>query len=347
MTAELITMAREAGRQGKNYADWTGSDEVQALVDTGCEFDSGAIEAAFCDGRQEYRVKSEGWIVAWTTAPSDYDTGETEHAEDCGDYHGKKLRRIIVHARHLTYQSDRNFSGLHPTWEEDPRIADARAKSVQEERDARRAEHDAKRKAGLEWLATAPDIDDDDNFDLWESKGLRYDDVRAERKRRQENAATIARDAEWARCVALVPEHVTIVDNGTPGTRGIYGWIPGRPTHVWYDVRIVRGWPDDADHATVRGEKLGDSPGSLAYVAKYLTDGTLRIARPEEKIPPSAVLDRIGHEHLREIRYARLEGSDVWVGRATFGEPMVLNSNGRIVRAKKIREAALRLALLP
>ena len=344
----LADMAREAGRAGQSWSAWTGSDEVQAIVNSDSyayELDSDKIESAYCEGRRDWRVASEGWRVAWTTAQADYDTGETEHVEDCGDYHGKKLRLVIIHPRNWVYQTSRYGSGLHPAWEKDPRAEDARVKAEQAERDARRAEYDAKRKAGLEWLATAPapDVVDDDNFDLWESKGLTYQDIRAERTRRQENVAATARDAEWSRCAALVSEGATIVDDGSPGMRGKYGWIPGRPTHVWHKVYVVKGWQKDAgaDQAEVRSEKLGDSPGSLLLVADYLTSGRLRIAGPEEKVPPSAVLERIGHEHLKAIRRVDVGGRVVWVGRRTFGETMVLDENGRIVRAKKIVEAAL------
>jgi hypothetical protein len=274
-------MAREAGRTGQSWSAWTGSDEVQAIVNSDSyayELDSDKIETAYCEGRREHRVTAKGWRVAWTTAQADYDTGETEHVEDCGDYHGKKLRRVIIHPRNWVYQTSRYGSGLHPAWEEDPRVADARVKAEQEKYDRKRAERDATRKAGLEWLATAEESKLEDNFDEWESKGLTYHDIRAEVKRRKESAETTARDAEWARCAALVPEHATLVDNGTPGMRGVYGWIAGHPTHVWYDVFISPDWRGkNAETANVVGQGL-QIVGSLSYVAEWIKTGRMRVA---------------------------------------------------------------------
>jgi hypothetical protein len=30
-----------------------------------------------------------------------------------------------------------------------------------------------------------------------------------------------------------------LVDDGTPGQRGVYGWIPGQPSRIYYDVCVV------------------------------------------------------------------------------------------------------------
>jgi hypothetical protein len=344
-----LAPSREEPSETERTRTWPAKPrEVQAIVNSDSyayELNSDTIETAYCAGRRVHRVETEGWRVAWTTAQQDYDTSETEHVEDCGDWHGKKLRRVIIHPRNWVYQTSRYGSGLHPAWEEDPRVEEARAKAQQEERNRKQAERDEIRRVGLEWLATAK-IDDDDDFDTWESKGLTYQDIRAERKRRQESEAARVRDEEWARCVALVPEHATLIDDGAPAERGRWGVIPGRAPHVWYNVFISADWRGkDAETAKVVGQGL-QVVGSLAYVAEWIKTGRVRIARPDEHVPPSAVLERIGHEHLKDIRRVEvdLDGKArvVWVGRPTFArDALVLDENGRIVRAKKIVAVAL------
>ncbi len=333
-------MARAAGLAGEHWERWTMSDAVQEAIETSPDaFDSDAIEAAFLDGRRELRAKT--WRICWTTAPDDYDTGGTETLETCGAWHNRTLRKVAIEPEHYVYQTARYGSGLHPAWDEDPRVVEAamHAKIAAEniERDAR----EAKRAAGLVWLKTATE-DALDDFDTFEARGVRFDDVRAERKRREAEDLEKNRTEEWARCLAVIVEGATLIDAGEPATRGVYGVIPGRPPHVYYAVRIVRGCPDDAEHANVMGEG-NDNVGSVSYVADWLTSGRLRVAAPGE-VPPRAVVARIGHERVKDIRRAEVGGKVVWIGRATFGETMVLDESGHLVRSKKIVAEAMSCA---
>ena len=333
-------MARAAGLAGEQWSRWTMSDAVQEAIETAPDaFDSDAIEAAFLDGRRELRAKT--WRVCWTTAPDDYDNGGTETLETCGAWHNRTLRKVAIEPESYVYQTARYGSGLHPAWDEDPRVTEAamHAKIAAEnvERDAR----EAKRAAGLVWLKTATE-DELDDFDTFEARGCRFDDVKAERKRREVEDTEKNRTEEWARCLPLVPEGATIIDPGEPAVRGTYGIIPGRPAHVYYSVRIVRGWPDDADHANVMGEG-NDNAGSLVVVAEWLEKGRMRIAAPGE-VPPRAVVVRIGHDRVKDIRRAEVGGKVVWVGSATWGNTMVLDENGHLVRSKKLAAEALSCA---
>jgi len=330
-------MARAAGLAGEQWSRWTMSDDVQEAIETAPDaFDSDAIEAAFCAGRAELRAKT--WRVTWTTAPADYDTGGTETLETCGAWHGKTLRKVVIEPESYVYQTSRYWSGIHSSWDADPRIEEASiAARIAAENVARDA-REAKRAAGLVWLQTATE-DELDDYDTFEARGVRSDDVRAERKRREAETASKACADEWARCLAVIPEGATLVDAGEPSTRGVYGMIPGRAPHVYYAVRIVRSWPDDAEHANVMGEG-NDNAGSASYVADWLASGRLRVAAPGE-VPPRAVVARIGHEHVKAIRRVEVAGKVVWVGRAKFGETMVLDERGHLVRAAKIVAAAL------
>lgn len=344
MTTDLLTLARAAAHSGQSWNDWTASDEVQdAVLADGTSFDTDAIERAFCDARRERRVSVDGWRVMWTTAPTDYDWFGTETLEIVPEqWRGRTLRKVVADPNYANGQADRYGSGCHMVSDEDPRVADARATERRERDDRERAEHAAKRDAGLAWIRTATETEMDD-FDTFEARGVRYDDVRKERARRAGEAETSRKANEWARCVALVQNGVTIVDEGESAKRGTYGIIPGRLPHVYQNVKIEIGYPsDDADRANVYGDGR-DGAGSLLMVADWIASGRLRLARPGEVFAPHAVVARIGSDKVREIKRVDVNGVVVWVGRPTFAsESLVLDGNGHMVRSKKIREVALR-----
>ena len=364
--ADLLILARAAGAAGRSWADWQCGDDVQAFADAdGFEGQPGrlliqACEKAFAEGVREHRING-GWIVAWTTAPADYDSMGTEtipadgtatdDAATEGDYHGKPLRRVMMNPKHARYQADRYSSGLHPTWRQDPRILDAAAAERAAKTLADEKTRQASRDRGREWLKSASDAElEAADATTEDEHGFFTTDLREERARREQAAKEAARAAEWARCLAIVPEGCTIVDHGCDAQRGQFGTIPGRPTHVYYNVRIVHGWPDDTEHANVLGEgafhgSSSTNAGSLAYVADWLTKGEadgftkkLEIV-PVDSVPPRPVLERIGHEHLKDIRRVEAAGRVVWVGRPTFGETLILDEKGHLVRAKKVLEA--------
>ena len=329
MNPSILLSARMAGASGQSWSDWQCSDEVQAWVDTpdgiNGRKDIRACETAYREGVREHRI-GEGWRVAWTTAPEGYDTFGTETipaadgAMGMGDWYGKTLRRVMMDPRHASYQADRYSSGLHSTWDEDPRIEEAASKARIERDRVEREERAEKRAKGLVWLKTldATDLaacaEFDDAHAHASAQGLTTADVRTEQARRQIAADDVKRADDWTRCLALVPEGSTILDPGTPGFRGTYGWIQGRPTHVYYNVRIVHAWPDDVEHANVIGEGVNDykgscNAGSLDDVADMIARGAKgdaavdaegfhqRVMRivPADSIPPRPVVERIGH----------------------------------------------------
>ena len=126
---QLEALAREAGKAGVSYSDWSSTDAVfdavSALDAANVRLDTRKIEAAFREGRREHRLNG-GWRSIWTTAPADYDQSGTETAEDCGGWHGRQLRRVITDPHHADYQCARYGSGGHRADYEDPRIEEAR-----------------------------------------------------------------------------------------------------------------------------------------------------------------------------------------------------------------------------
>ena len=328
---KLVKLAREAGRAGIDWGKWTASDEVQDLIDT--SFESEPVEVAYAEGRRELLIAT--WRVVWTTAPEAYDGFGTQTLEECGTIYGKPLRRVVIEPSNYVYQTSRYGSGLHPSWEEDPRIEEARSQARIADLVAADNERKAKHDAGVVWLRTATDADLED-FDTFEARGLRYDEVRAEKQRRESVLAEDRRDAEWAWCAAAVPAGVTLIDAGVPAVRSQFGVVPGRDPHVYYHVKIVRGYPNDADHANVIGDG-NDNAGSLLLVAERIKDGRIRIAKPEDNVPPRAVVERIGQDQVKDIRAVEVDGRKVWVGRARFSfESLVLDEKGHLVRSKKI-----------
>ena len=167
---DLETMARAAGAAGEEWQDFTYRDDVQTIVmvldEAPGRLDLAPVETAYADGRAAWRIAS-GWRVMWTTAPADYDQFGTTTIETCGEWRGKQLRRVLANPQHASYQADRYGSGLHPCFDDDPREADRIAKERWAKLDADRLAHEAKRAAGLQWLAAcdAAALDDTDAND--------------------------------------------------------------------------------------------------------------------------------------------------------------------------------------
>lgn len=335
MSADILELARLAGESGQSWNAFTDSDAVKYAAMAG-DLDVDAIEASYQRGRLAYITAT--WLVVWTTAPEDYDAFGACTLETCGNWHGKQLRKVAIEPGSFVYQSSRYWFGLHSTWDEDPRVQEARAKEQFDRERATQAERDAKRAAGLEWLRTAAEIDLED-FDTFEAHGLRHADVHAELTRRDDEKASAERKAEWARCEAAIPVGATIIDVGVPASRGQYGVIPAVPAHIYYNVRIRRGWPDDVDHAYVMGDG-NDSAWSPSFVVDHLATGRMRIAAPGE-VPPRAVVQRIGHDRWKDIRRVEVDRRVVYVGSPMFGETLVLDERGHKVRSAKVVAKAL------
>jgi hypothetical protein len=319
------------------------SDEVQdiIMVSTPTDAEQDAMEQAFKEGQRSVAI-ANGRIV-WTTAPKDYDGGGAIELEVLGDYFGRPLRKIAVDPEDYQWQIGRYASGTYGVWNQDPLEEERRYREAQANRDAERAAAEAKHKAGLEWLRTASETELADEDLCWE-RGCKWQDVRDEKQRRREAAEISSRASAWERAASLIPEGATLIDEGEyirptmPGMRPIQ-----RPARVHYNVSIVRGWPaDDVERAEVhestgRGTKAF---GTLAHIAGMISKGQIRIAQPGE-VPPRAVVERIGHEQIKNIRRLEAAGKVVWGGRPLFGsEVLILDDSGKLVRAKKVLEAA-------
>lgn len=302
-TTDIAALAREAGLAGRDWNSWCCDDVVQSYVDEhGADAD--AWEAAYAEGEMERRRTIEGWIERWTTAPVDYDSFGTTTVAVEGEWRKRTLRRVLMHPHHASYQADRYGSGLHGTWDEDPREADRRfAEQVARDR-AAAEQYEADRAAGLAWLANASDADLDVMLEADEPpRGVARTDVRTEQRRRVEVRETTTREAEYDRCRGLVTAHEVLVDDGRPAMRGRWGVVPGRSSRVYYAVSVDE-WPRDAERASVHASGKDAHErivGSLATVAKRLDEGSLRGVRAAA-VPPEPVLRRIGHEHLAGAR---------------------------------------------
>jgi hypothetical protein len=350
MNLDLIQLASAFGESGRSWAQFQCDDAVQDYVDAHDDYENHieSWQAAWQAGEAEYLAK-QGWVSRWTTAPKDYDTFGTKTAEQCGEWKGSPLRRILCHPHHAGYQESRNGSGNYPTWSEDPRIEEREHMERRERLDRLRAEDEARRAAGLIWLTAAAEseIEEARDRDEVESRGLTYMDLRDELVRRDATREAEARAAEWARCRAAFQDGAILVDEGTPGMHGVYGWIAGKPTHIHYNVRVIEHWahPGDADEASVTGDERGTaSAGSLSHVAAGIECGRYRVV-PADDVPPEPVTRRIGHERWKEILKIQVGVRTVWVGRKRFSyDPMVLDAAGRIVRAKAVCELAIKAA---
>jgi hypothetical protein len=284
------------------------------------------------------------WKTAWTTAPEAYDSFGTRTTET-GVLHEKPLRQVLVDPMHFEWQLCRYGSGLYGTWEQDPRVEEAHRQAMVDQERVRWEQYAERRQVGLVWLKTADSEKleaTDENHTEWQAHNLDYKDIRVEKDRRQEEKLTQEKKKLWESCAALFPEGADLIDPGTFAKRGTFGMIPGRDPFVWRSVKIVPSWPaDDPDRANVTGEG-GEVVGSLVMVAERITRGDLRVATPEDTIPPLAVLKRLGHRDVRRILRVEVGGTLYWAGRTVYSEPLALQANGHLVRGRATREEVLR-----
>lgn len=345
----IINLAREAGASGVSWNDWTFSDEVQALIDAH-DGPRGRLirecERAYNEGRHERLRKT--WVTVWTTASEDYDSFGTETVSRAGQWRGKELREVVVDPHHENYQRDRYGSGLHGSWREDPRVEERREEERRAEERAAHEVRETKRAGGLVWLASLSEAEldrvaDGDQDNRIEAHCLGWTHVREEKKRRQELREKRERSQAWEKCRPMIPADCVLVDDGDEGgysEAGGYAYRrPRRDARVFYEIRVVEVEQDAERSYVMHGR---DSLGSVADVAYQIESGRLRVAAPPD-VPPKKVLDRIGHDQLKEIQRLEVGGRVVWVGRARFSyEQMILDDQGRLVRARAVVAEALR-----
>jgi hypothetical protein len=351
--SKLTDLALEVGRAGISWNAFCFRDDVGQLCDT-ADNDIEAAQASWEQGDREHR-QAHGWLVCWTTAPDCYDTFGTETIETCGEWKGRELRRVLMNPDHSDYQRDRYGSGLHGSWEQDPRVEEAR---LAEQAARWKAEDEAKATKRAEDLRHVQSLSDEafdkffaefhdaDNRDDPLPISLSQADMRKEGDRRREVKRAESLRVQWEKCVALVPEGCTILDNGTEGFRGIYGWIKGVDPRVLYRVKIVPHWhkdkAGDPDEATVESDGHLDGP-SLKYTADRIEKGRYQIVS-ESDVPPRPVAERFGMENVKKIKKVEIGTRTVWISQKNaWSDIEVLDEKGRIVRAKKIRAEALRI----
>lgn len=339
---DLRVSARKAGEDGLSYAAWACSDEVfGAVTKHGEDCLPADRQAAYQEGRRTYRL-AHGWVVRWTNAESGYDTFGTETVSEHGTWNGKLLRQVLIDSAHLTFQADRYSSGLCCCWEEDPRVMEIRRREAIDRETREHLDRAGRRAAGLVWIRSADLEANEDALHVeLQARALDWQDVSAEKKRRRDEKEAAERAIVWERCRATFADEVTLIDQGTEGFPGRYGWITGRPPGAWRKVVVRDHWSGpsgDADTAEVIGEGE-DSAGSLADVAAKLTSGQMRIAGPDEPIAPIAVIKRVGRS-FHEIGRVRIGEVTMWVDHS-WGKTLVLDEKGHIVRSKKLEAHAL------
>lgn len=352
----LIQLARSFGAKGQKFTDLTFSDEyvdaVEAVEADGGRYDRMAregVESAFCDGRREWQLAG-GWKTAWTTAPTGYDGFGTEMVEGPFEWEGKQLRRVLIEPEYLSWQTGRYGSGGHGDWDEDPRVIEARIRETlaREKIDIELGK--ARYAGGLFWLRETSDefletcerFEDKVDVDL-SARGLTWKDLRTEQRRRRDEKATAERAAKWAACRATFKDGDTLIDVGVNGHQGYYGWISGIESraHTRCKVKPHYSCENDASQArVVSDDDTQTSVGTLELVASWLVSGRMRVAGPEDVIPPRAVTDRL-RISWKDVLRVDVNGRIVWIGRRfASSETLVLDDDGHIVRAKKLVDAA-------
>lgn len=345
-SAKIGELAYAAGAAGRGWSDFTTDDAPQEFVcNNGELFDSDVDVAAWKDRWEAGAVKcrrDRGWVTRWTTAPADYDFFGAQTLEIAGPWKNRVLRSVLINPHYLGDQLNRYGSGLHGSWEEDPRIREERERQNLEHEQRVRAEDAATRATGLAWLRTVADdkvkaIEENDDERV---RGIGWTDAAAERRRRQDEMADHQRAIDWARARALVPDGCVLVDDGRPASRDSIGVIPARDPHVYYEVSVVC-LAQNPDEATVYTTDPRWRP-TLADVVRQIDAGNLRVAAPSF-VPPRPVLDRFGHHALKTILCVYVGHHRVWVGRERWSyQFLVLDEKGHKVRAKAVVAEAIR-----
>ncbi len=357
--SKLLRLAFKAGRNpeidSRTYApksdwlDFTFQQEIGELVSeiegqsANHPADLESVSAEFERGQLEHKIAllpdGRGWIIVWTTAPADYDSfgAETITAE-INAWHGKTLRSVAVDPRHANYQRDRYTSGINFVGDEDPRVEAERVEARRRTSDAEDRERDRRAAAARAFLLGLSDealehvsLDDGD-----ERRDVTASMVREQRAARSAARHEASRKARWERDTATVPEGSTIVDDGTKGFRGTYGWIAGQPTRVLYAITYGQAWEKNVDTASVESSGYSLNLGELAEDIR--AGHRYRIVDPSS-VPPRAVVDRFGHENLKKIEKHAIGKRTVYTCRAhAWDDLTILGEDGKKVRGKKIEE---------
>ena len=334
----VVESARASGRSGERWLEFT----YRIADDSGVEnLDLDAIQAAHEEGFREYLSTGGGWATRWTTAERAYDYGWTRHITDVGDWHGKTLRRVIIDPDYHLGQEMRYRSGNHGCWAVDPRIEEAEYQARRAADKAEAAARDAKRREGQEWIAALSDealkaLSDDEA----DKRGLSWEDLREERRKRASDLADAERAAEWARCTALVPDGSVLVDDGaTIPSR--YGMGASRREPDIYYAQYVPSGVEDAERTILRDSRR--VIGSLADVAAEVDEGRFRVVSVDD-VPPEPVMKRAGYDRLDDVKRVDVEiGKEtrrVWVVRERYSyKVLVLDERGHKVRKRAIIDA--------
>lgn len=209
---ELRTMARKAGVDGIDYQRFLRDEATEKVFEQLDEADifgthtTANIEASFVEGRREYRQTKGGWIVAWTTARAEYDQFGTEEVECC-DWNGRSLRKVLMSPGNEVYQRSRYMSGS-AVWDEDPSETERKIRETIDRENVEAEERKRVREEGLLWLRDVVvnldlEAENEDAFDIkLRARGLVWNDVRAEQKRRSEEIETsiatqVSNEAPW------------------------------------------------------------------------------------------------------------------------------------------------------
>jgi hypothetical protein len=344
---ELCQRARDMASNGADWNKFLFQDDVGdaygQLFKSG-ELDKNKLESAFIEGYRSFCL-ANNWVVCWTDARADYDQFDTDELE-CHEWHGKVLRKVLMHPENAVGQRGRYLSGAF-VWDEDPRITEALVRAKIDRENSERDEKMRVREEGLFWLREIVDLDleaaNEDVFDVQlRKRELHWMDVRREQTRRSEEAATAERLAQWEKCRSAFVDGCTIVDPGRDGRQTKFGPIAGSDCAIYRNVRVVPHWEqkDDVDEARVEDE-TGGYAGSLRWVADRITSGDYRIATVDEHLPPHPVMDRLKPSRLYNLLRVETEGRIVWACRLRYSyEIVVLDEAGKLARKKSIKEAA-------
>lgn len=297
-------------------------------------------------------------VIGFTVSPEAYDYSCTVELEqfNCSMFPGESertYRKVLIRGGFggLSNSQAIRYMGFS---EEDPRAIranfDARIAQEKAEREVV-ANRLAADEAYLASLTVKQLHEEETRREDYDGRTITYDDLKRCR------AALVAReqqdrDTAWSALLARIPIGATLLIPETPREertdelliRQLGRWIPGTPAYLVSVIDVPwcpKETPINQRTVTVQPDRGNPGPMNAEHVAE-LCEKHLATGWPEVKARQKLIGRLSSYESLYHAFRYEDGGVSYWVGTARFSsEIMVLDGEAKIVRRKKLVEAAM------
>ena len=291
LLAEYEKKANQAGASGQSWSNWLGHDDV---IDAYNSLDSAGLgdKARVLWGEAFKKGTQSKLKRYWTTTPEDFDGFGTTTISREGDYLGKQLRVVGIDPKYVGWQADRYGSGLHATWETDPRVEDRKRVEKEAKLQSEREDLERRRSRGVQWLASLSDkqLKDAHSNPVFENSALQLTDLRAERARRE--------------AIDQQQKLIEAAKNVIPGGVYVIPEAPRRAFQIYYGAHLHN--PNN----TLKDAEVWFDGHRHRIPLDSLDAG---FHKPADAVMPEAVYRRLEPKALRDVERVIFEGKDYYV----------------------------------